>query len=642
MALGDQQHPCDVIIIGRGAAAADYLLSLPRRYQSLQDEEPVPMAVLVIGELDPWAGGRGYVPGAYAQYVNQEKAVLQRRTGKTAPSEQGPQDRLAFAQETEAIIRQYADRVVDGTVRRVSIVPPTSHTERRVFLVDSSAGRFYGHRIVFATGAGIEGDRGHADYHMVPEEVKSAWPKGPPAGVMDLDGFVKLSANGSLAGKKVAVLGPTAGTDAVMTALTLRVPPANLYWLMRGKASTVGFANVYPGATPSEQGVMKQAMKTAEQNIVAYEPNTLTLAGGSAGRIRLRCSQVNAATRDPLMGKPVAKALLDFEVDYFVYSIGQPAANTLTAPPVDPKAAARKILDADLINRLEPVYDVNQRQGSAPWEHVTAVQLEGSDSQDGLLIIGAAAFQVSGRLEHNFLQYEFDQLRTALSWWTAFNACAAAHFPELAEDRKLSQMLSPSVEVCLAREKAFRVALRMRIDQQMQKVRHLPSDGMTARSDRMFKQAMHLCYLFQQRRKAAQYLFGGSAAQNTDRSVQRLLNPTRTLPATLADCRLLAAVNANVSALNASAPRHLAEKTIVDPLGVGQIHANFLEDETELRCYIAQNYPNIQEPSAQWFIRKVVAERKLLGNRSFPKDKIFEFEMRLQRMDYDTKRAPGL
>ncbi len=130
------------------------------------------------------------------------------------------------------------------------------------------------------------------------------------------------------------------------------------------------------------------------------------------------------------------------------------------------------------------------------------------------MIIGAAAFQVSGRLEHNFLPYEFDRLRTALSWWTAFNACAAAHFPELDENRKLSQMLSPSVEVCLAGEKAFRVALRMRIDQQMQQVRRLPCDGMTARSDRMFKQAVHVCYLLQQRRKAAQYLFGGSAAEH--------------------------------------------------------------------------------------------------------------------------------
>ncbi|MCU0617983.1 MAG: hypothetical protein MUD17_13000 [Gemmatimonadaceae bacterium] len=74
-------------------------------------------------------------------------------------------------------------------------------------------------------------------------------------------------------------------------------------------------------------------------------------------------------------------------------------------------------------------------------------------------------------------------------------------------------MRSPSAKVCLAREKAFRVALRMRIDKQMQTVRHLPCDGMTARSDRMFKPAMHLCYLFQQRRKAAQYLFGGGACQ---------------------------------------------------------------------------------------------------------------------------------
>ncbi len=58
MALGDLQDPYDLIIIGRGAAAADYLLTLPRRYRSLADDSPLPLTIMVIGEQDPWAGAR--------------------------------------------------------------------------------------------------------------------------------------------------------------------------------------------------------------------------------------------------------------------------------------------------------------------------------------------------------------------------------------------------------------------------------------------------------------------------------------------------------------------------------------------------------------------------------------------------------
>jgi hypothetical protein len=639
MALGDLQDPYDLIIIGRGAAAADYLLTLPRRYRSLADDKPLPLTIMVIGEKDPWAEARGYVKGAYAQYVNQEKQVLQRRRGETAPTSQGPQDRLEFALENKDIIESLSEyNVKEGTVRRVSEVAKVLPTDRAKFKVESTAGTHYGHKIVFASGAGIEGDKGHQDYHAVPGEVTKAWPAGPPPGVMNLDRFIKLTETQSLAGKKVAVLGPTAGTDATMTALTVKVPPANLYWLMRGQASTKGFDNVYSGATPQEQQRMATVKKTAEHNIVAYVNDTLILGNGGLGKVKVSCKPTGSDANEPLQGLPVTK--FEVEVDYFVYSIGQTAANTLSAPPEDAKAKASRILDGDLEKKLEPVYDVNQRLGSAPWEHVTAVQLEGSGSEDGLLIIGAATFQVASKMDHNFLQYEFDKLLTKLRQKPGFVVNAHAHFPELIDGLKFKEMSHPlSMEVCKAKEKLFLLAWGTHMKENLNRwvQQGLVSDGEKVKwSDSLLNEAAQLCYLYQQRCQAAAYL---NAPKAQGRSVQGLLNPTEALPASLADCRLLTAVNANISALNASSPQHLQKKTVMDPLGVNRFHANFLEDKTELRCYIAAHYPHIEEPSAHWFINKVGEERKKLGNMGFDTFKLLDFESTLERMENNSKMS---
>ncbi len=559
---------------------------------------------------------------------------MQRRTGDAAPTSQGPQDRLEFAEENKDIIESLAkkDNMKEGTVRRVSQVAKVLSTDRAKFKVESTAGEHYGHKIVFASGAGIEGDKGHQDYHAVPGEVTKAWPQGPPPGVMNLDRFIKLTETQSLDGKKVAVLGPTAGTDATMTALTLKVPPTSLYWLMRGQASTKGFDNVYSGATQQEQQRMETVKKTAERNIVAYANDTLVLANGGLGKVKVSCKPTGSGATEPLSGLPVKN--FEFEVDYFVYSIGQTAANTLSAPPEDAKTKARRILNSDLEKKLEPVYDINQRLGSAPWEHVTAVQLEGSDSEDGLLIIGAATFQVASKMDHNFLQFEYDKLLTKLRQKPGFAVKARACYPELMDGLKFKEMSNPlSVEECKAKEKALLLAWGTHMKENLNGwvKQGLVSDGEKVTwSDKLLNEAAHLCYLYQQRCQAAAYL---NAPNAQGKSVQGMLNPTQTLPASLSDCRLLAAINANISALNASSPQSLQNKTIIDPLGVNRINANFLEDKTELRCYIAAHYPDIDEPSAQSFINTVGEERKKLGNMGFNTLKILDLETTLERME---------
>ena len=232
MALGDLSNPYDLIVIGKGSAAAYYLESLPERYHSLRDKERIPVTILVIGEADPWAGARGYTPSAYGQNVNQATQVLDHRTGKTAPTSQDPQDRLDWAGKNAAIIDACADKVVTATVRYVGKVTKTALTKKQKFKVTTDAqADYYGYKIVIASGAGIETpDKGHVDYHNVPGEVKALLPRYA-AQIMNLDQFMKLDRSAH-AGKKVAIVGAFAGTDAVMQAGTLGYPAANVYWLM--------------------------------------------------------------------------------------------------------------------------------------------------------------------------------------------------------------------------------------------------------------------------------------------------------------------------------------------------------------------------------------------------------------------------
>src|SRR4051794_973498 len=115
MSRGSATDPYDLIVIGKGSAAAYYLESVPRRYDHLDDATALPLTILVIGEDDNWKH-RGYTRGAYGQNVNQASSVIAHRTGGTAPITQSPQDRVDWTKQNEAIIDALANEVVSATV----------------------------------------------------------------------------------------------------------------------------------------------------------------------------------------------------------------------------------------------------------------------------------------------------------------------------------------------------------------------------------------------------------------------------------------------------------------------------------------------------------------------------------------------
>lgn len=632
MALGDSDDPFDLIVIGRGSAAAYFLQSMPTRYKSFKDSKPVDLSILVIGEADPWAGARGYVKGTYGQNINQAKQVLGRSTGSTAPISQGPQDRQEWANENEQILAAIANEVVTGIVTKVSKTGKLTVTDPQVFKVEARStpkAEYFARKIVIATGGGIESpDNGHKDYHAVIPEVQAVI--NSPA-VMNLDAFMKKPRHEHKTSNKIAILGPTAGTDAVMQAGTLGYSAANTYWLMRSKPNTGGFLNVYPGNDGPSRQQITNIIESSKKRILAYTDTTLKLTAQS-NQIQIACDPVSDS---PLKDKQVL-------VDVFVYSTGQTASNTLTAPPTDPTAKASAILDGSLMALLEPIYDVNQRlarQGdsnssphsSGPWQHVTGVQLQDSNSESGLMIIGAASFQVAAKMDHNFLQFEFNTLQTALKQYPGFTNSARSCYPELLTTLKLSQVPRVGRSECKMKQQAFISNWNAFLSDGSRK---FELQGQVAVGDRTrwiqdrIKDANHLCYLFQQRTQAAQYLY--DEVGGTERSVQSMLNAANTLPKALQDCRLLAGINANVSSINASSPKALAKKTDLNKL---DFQVNFLESATELRCYMSAHYPNISEAKAQDFIRNVTTRRQSKGNMGFELYEIVDFELELETLN---------
>jgi hypothetical protein len=108
------QDVWDLIVIGRGSAAAYYLSGL--------DREQFPN-ILVIGLDDPWSGERGYnqsSPQDPVNFINHTWQMLVHLCGEDLPEfSKDLVDRLKFAQANAQVIDQFATKIVPGSVSAV-------------------------------------------------------------------------------------------------------------------------------------------------------------------------------------------------------------------------------------------------------------------------------------------------------------------------------------------------------------------------------------------------------------------------------------------------------------------------------------------------------------------------------------------
>ena len=242
----------DLIVIGAGSSAAYYLGTL-RDYDLQAKSQTV--SILCIGKADPWAGARGYQKGTYGQNINQSQQMAAHRDGRTAPMSKDARDRVEWAEKNREIIKQVTGRhpvdeevvnIAKGKEPNPGIQLPSS-TQPDVFRIQTREKNvYYARKVVIATGAGMEDDK--HEYHTVPPEVvkfRAANPDNKCA--MDLDVFMRdvkkdFAANKD---KKLIVVGPFAGTDAIMQAGTVGFSPNNVYWFM-SKFDQSGLINVMP------------------------------------------------------------------------------------------------------------------------------------------------------------------------------------------------------------------------------------------------------------------------------------------------------------------------------------------------------------------------------------------------------------
>lgn len=619
----------DQIIIGSGSAAAIYLNTL-RNYFKTTQKEPMPAAILVIGMGDPWAGARGYEKGHYTENINQARQLFEHGTDARASMDINPVDRTEWAGTNAGIISE----VTQGHSVNAEVTDVSKHATNATFVVKTSEKTYQAKKVVIASGAGIEtSDR---EYHMVPGEVEAYIKQhGPNPRIMDLDQF-QNGAEGSRIGngKKVAVIGENAGTDAIMEAATRNFAVKDVYWFMPagtkpGTALTWDISRLNPTFTAETAGKDK-GLRGDEGCVVRSRTTALSPAGPTKVKVTYAGGSV--------------------DVDYFVYAKGQRGGGITRAESKEGKMRNVPFVSKSIANRLEPVYDVNQRfsdsSGSGgAWEHVVGIQLQGTSMTSGISVVGSAAVQVGRNVDHNYLDKEyFDFCQKLYDITTNFETAARNHFSELysfplfrkmIDDGKIGALTSQTLKL---KKAAFINGIKQMTDAASIAVTGRSVSEMRAlakqRSSENEAFAKELCYLFELRVKAAQYYAGlkASGGRNPER-VDSLQSAglARSLPETVSDGRLLGGMQRNISAVNNS---HNVSHITTEKGN------NFLEDQQSLALYVAVHYPNIKDTDANKLVQDIILDRKNKG-RGFTPQEMGVWDFKLGQKERESKPVVG-
>lgn len=617
----------DQIIIGSGSAAAMYLNTLRTFFQKEKDE-PIPITILVIGMGDPWAGARGYDKGHYTENINQARQLFEHGTSPRASMDIDPVDRTEWAGTNAGIVRE----VTQGHSTQAEVTDVSKHVSDGTYVVTTTAGNFKATKVVIASGAGIEtSDR---EYHMVPDDVKNyITTHGPNPKIMDLDQFQR-GAEGSRAGngKKVAVIGENAGTDAIMEAATRNYAVKDVYWFMPagtkpGTALTWDIARLNPTFTAEIAG--KDKGPSGDKGCVVRSMTT-ALSPGGGGKIKVNYD-----------GGMV-------DVDYFVYAKGQRGGGTTRAESREGQIRNVPFVSKSITDKLEPVYDVNQRfsdmGGGGAWQHVVGIQLTGTTATQGISLVGSAAVQVGRNVSHNYLDEDYKNMWSRLRGITTYFTNAANDcFPELKVQTFKAMLdhagiLALTPDALSRKKSAYISAVKQKTDGAWKAVTGIGNPlGNAAASERAStneKLARELCYLFELRVKAAKYYdtlkkSGGRNPERVDSLQSAGLE--RTLPETVSDGRLLGGMQRNIAAVNNS---HNVSHIVTEKGN------NFLEDQQSLALYVAVHYPNIKDVDANRLVEDIIADRKNKG-RGFTPQEMGVWDFKLGQKERESRPVVG-
>ncbi len=237
--------------------------------------------------------------------------------------------------------------------------------------------------------------------------------------VMDLDTFMvrsKSDSNNPLTAGNVALVGPNAGIDAAIEALSN--DNLNLFWLIRGAKG------VKPAWLPSKHYTFTRngqvykddaAIKYAEGRILNYKSIEVAASNNMQNPIRLTVKQTEYFSSQPGEGMPdIDNHQANINIKYYVFAIGQNPSleerkGNGNAEEVI-RIGAQKVLKPVLnYETLTPIYDRNQRYGR--WfETAVALQDKFGSQYQGLQVVGAAALALAGRgtpvVEQNYITHQ--------------------------------------------------------------------------------------------------------------------------------------------------------------------------------------------------------------------------------------------
>lgn len=578
----------DLIVVGRGSAAAYYL--------STVDRSMFPN-ILVIGYTDPWAEERGYNhtdSKDAINFINHTWQMIAQLSDIFPEFDKELVDRHKFAEANKKVIDRCATSIVTAKVTKIEEILHTAAPEHLQIPADSSAQifkvstnmglQFYGKKIVVATGAGP---------HRVPDEVKGL----NSDRIMDMDAFGRMAGTfRNPENMTVFVLGPNAAIDSVETA---KFQKFNVVWLVKETNS--------PSILDTRHQVY--AIDALANNKVVYKDHPRGTKGFQVMIVRgvIPRIRVTIAGQAPMEG------------DLFVYGMGQ-----------NPDDAIQGMVPTEFIKRLQPIYDIDERFGPAH-QTVLGLKLENTNWNTGFEIIGAQATQVARgttKIQHTYkkelAQRVADVQKNVLPHLTG--ALAVPQTEILKKDLADIEKMTP--ETACASLKRARNWVGLAYPSWRNHVNALT--------------ALMLNYV-----TVAQYFAKKPNVEDADLSAAaRILTPS------VIQGPQLGVIRSQATALNAAVPGYVGKqvaefnmpknqkpqfRTAYTVTQAGGNHANFSSDDRQvLRLFIAVNFPFVSDEDAQTLIAKVLGGRSdttTLGGYGYGSAESRRFEQELESLN---------
>jgi hypothetical protein len=537
----DPHRVRDLTFVGVGSSVAYLANELNGRFSAGDQQQPLRGKVSIIGQEDPWSAsvrGQGY--------INHQHEIIDQWGPKAPAYNPGYADRAEFAASNQHQLDRAQALGAEHLPTQVSSIRQLKNGTYQIQLDNGQT--LDSRQVVLGMGAGPhtrlwnnDGPQTLAEKRL--DNIQLHQQEALRGKVLDLDEFMRETDSHpeKFAGKHVVVHGPNAGIDAVERAGELG---AHVDWLIR---------STRPVLLDGHQ--LKFAPEVANNHLVsvdALDIHPATTPGGAPLRLSYSAPGDNPqATRKTL------------DADYYVYALGQ---------DINKPGSAGAILGA-LQGTLEPIYDYDQIYSDQPYKTVLGLQTRGSDSSNGLLIVGAAVAQLAGNVQHSYLDHAAERIFQQLE-----------HLPgEQAE--RLSQLILQGASATDIQQYQQAWAATTVFAPAMQVLKHQVTDYLAARA------------YFQQQALEKKGPRGVAAEVENQTSSQ--------VPSVVVSPQL-GTVKASTAALSGLMPAYVTK-------GENNFTA---DDRTMLRAGIADRYPNIDNAGASAFINEVINLRHL-GSQAF-------------------------